>query len=29
MLATHVLNQSWMGFSDLIEGRLWLPPADW
>jgi hypothetical protein len=29
VLATRVLNQSWMGFGDLLEGRLWLPPAEW
>ena len=29
ILATRVLNQSWMGFGDLLEGRVWLPPAEW
>lgn len=29
VLATHVLNQSWMGFGDLLEGRLWRPPKNW
>ena len=29
VLAVRLLNQSWMGFGDLLEGRLWLPPSDW
>jgi AcrR family transcriptional regulator len=29
VLAMRLLNQSWMGFGDLLEGRVWLPPADW
>jgi AcrR family transcriptional regulator len=29
VLATRVINQSWMGFGDLLEGRVWLPPAEW
>lgn len=29
VLATRLLNQSWMGFGDLLEGRLWLPPPEW
>ena len=29
VLATRMLNQSWMGFGDLLEGRLWLPPPEW
>jgi AcrR family transcriptional regulator len=28
LLATRLLNQAWMGFGDLLEGRLWTPPAD-
>jgi AcrR family transcriptional regulator len=27
LLATRLLNQAWMGFGDLLEGRLWAPPA--
>lgn len=29
LLAMRLLNQSWMGFGNLLEGRLWTPPADW
>jgi hypothetical protein len=26
LLATRLLNQAWMGFGDLLQGRLWMPP---
>jgi AcrR family transcriptional regulator len=27
LLATRLQNQAWMGFGDLLQGRLWAPPA--
>jgi AcrR family transcriptional regulator len=28
LVALRVMNFAWMGLGDLMEGRLWLPPAD-
>jgi AcrR family transcriptional regulator len=28
LLALRLMNFAWMGFGDLLEGRLWLPPSD-
>ena len=27
LMALRAMNFAWMGFGDLLEGRLWLPPA--
>lgn len=27
-LALRLVNHSWLGFGDLLEGRLWLPPSN-
>jgi hypothetical protein len=28
VLALRVLNHAWMGFGDLLQGRLWAPPKE-